>query len=614
MKKLVSSKIWIATFIILLTILGIIITITVANSNNSKSTTIQRPTSEVPDSLILNETVPSIAATPTPLIISTITHIPSSKAEAEPILSETSETKLTQSDNPEIMAEDVFNNGICAIQGDRIYFCNSYDDGKIYSMETNGSDILKLNDDCTQWFHVSGSQIYYQNITGQIYAMNIDGSDQQKLNEDNSGNINLAGDRIYYSNADDGFKLYSMNIDGSDRKKLNEEHTNYLDVVGDRIYYSGGRGAEGIYSVKLDGRGKTRLSDDKPFQIVVSDGWIYYNNQNDDYKLYVMRTDGSDRHKLIDDYAPRMNVVDDRIYYVKGDEWKTYSVKTDGSDKQLLSDDGPEWFAIWDNSLYYTITGAKIYSMNTDGSNKQTIIELDKDANNNVTYEVSIRLHESMPEYRFVATGLTSGTDMGLTGFVMGLEVYDENNVPILSEDFSETYYDILIGYPVYNEMMDTMGLHVVDVNFDGYKDVIILNNFAGAHGNTWYDCWLWDAKESSFVTSDSFAEICNPALDPVNKCIYSTGGSGADFWGGSIYRFIEGEFIVTNSLDTDWDGLVEKELLNGKMEVVREVQFNEDDQIIRNEQEYYKSDEMWQLDNPHWYWSGGHHADQWLE
>jgi hypothetical protein len=252
--------------------------------------------------------------------------------------------------------------------------------------------------------------------------------------------------------------------------------------------------------------------------------------------------------------------------------------------------------------------------MNTDGSDKQLLAELDNDANKNVTYEIGARLEKSMPEYRFVASGLANGTDMWSRGYVIGLEVYNESNAPILSEDFSENYYDTIIGYPVYNEMMDTMGLHVVDVNFDGYKDVIILNDFAGAHGNTWYNCWLWDVKTSSFVTSVSFTEICNPALDPENKCIYSAGGSGAAYWGGNIYKYIDGEFALTNVLDTYQGGLVEKKLVNGKMEIVREIQYGDDNHIIRKEQEYYKKDELWQLDNPRWYWVGGHHADQWLE
>lgn len=513
--------------------------------------------------------------------------------------------------------EYVFNNGDCALKGDRIYFCNSYDGGLLYSVKTDGIDMQKLNDVLTQWFYVTSNMIYYKDGSGRIWVMNIDGSGQKKLNDDNSENVNVVDDRIYYTNMDDYFNTYSINTDGSGRKKISDDNLLYMNVDGDRIYYSGelnDSDYNGIYCVSLDGSEKTKLSDDDSYMIFVKEGWIYYNNEDDDYKLYVMRTDGSDRHKLIDDYAPVMNVVSDRIYYKSGHDWKFYSAKTDGSEKQLLSDDNMEWFAIGDDSIYYSITGAKIYSMNLDGSNKQLLVELDNDFYKNVTYEISARLHENMPEFRFVAKGLVTKTDSIGYGYVMGLEVYDENNKIILSEDFSEKYDDIEIGYSVYNEMMDTMGLHVVDVNFDGYKDVIILNIFGGAHGNTWYDCWLWDNKTSEFVASESFSDICNPAIDHDNKCIYSAGGSGAAYWGGSIYKFINGEFVVTNDLDTDWDGLVEKKLVNGKMEIVREVRFGEDQQIIEKEIEYYNNHEMWQLSNPRWYWSGGHHADKWLE
>jgi hypothetical protein len=106
------------------------------------------------------------------------------------------------------------------------------------------------------------------------------------------------------------------------------------------------------------------------------------------------------------------------------------------------------------------------------------------------TYEIKASLHESMPEYRFVATGIVKGPENWMFGYVLGLDVYDETGKPILSADFSEVSEDgEVTGFHVFNEMMDTMGLHVTDVNFDGYKDVIILNSFAGAHANTWYNC-----------------------------------------------------------------------------------------------------------------------------
>ncbi len=257
------------------------------------------------------------------------------------------------------------------------------------------------------------------------------------------------------------------------------------------------------------------------------------------------------------------------------------------------------------------------------GENTNNSTDTEQDSSDSfyrdVTYEVRGRVHGDMPEYRLVAIGETRGTEAYDIGFVMGMKIFNEKDQLILSADFSETYGDEVYGYAVYNEMMDTMGLHLVDVNFDGYKDVIILNTFSGAHANSWYDCWLWDQEMSLFVSSKSFAEICNPSLDPENKCIYSTGGSGAAYWGGSIYQFIDDEFVMTNDLYTDWDGLKETALVNGKMTVVREVIYPQDDEEKRAEIEdaekkYYAESELWQLNYPRWYWSGGHHADKWIE
>ena len=238
------------------------------------------------------------------------------------------------------------------------------------------------------------------------------------------------------------------------------------------------------------------------------------------------------------------------------------------------------------------------------------------------TYEIRARLHKNMPEYRFAAAGITYGTEEWDMGFVLKLDVYDEKGLSLISKDFSYTQDGQIIGYPLYNNMMDTMGLHVTDVNFDGYRDVIILNCFAGAHSNTWYDCWLWDVKTSSFIYCESFSEICNPALDFQKKCIYSAGGSGAGHWGGSIYKYINGKFTVTNLISGEIDGFTETKLVNGKMEIVRQSSYDKDrdkltleklDELIRSEREYYVKSELWKLDDPRWYWHGGHHADKWL-
>ncbi len=243
------------------------------------------------------------------------------------------------------------------------------------------------------------------------------------------------------------------------------------------------------------------------------------------------------------------------------------------------------------------------------------------------TYEIRAGLHESLPEYRFVATGVAMSEVDWATAFVTGLHVYDENGLAILSEDFMDILNEVE-GYPIYYQMIDTMGLHVVDVNFDGYKDVLILNCFHGAHSNSWYDCWLWDAKTSSFIYSKSFAEICNPAIDWDKQYIYSSGGSGADNHDYSIYQYINGQFVISNNLH--WNGsnsveshgddilttagiyVKEEQLVNGNMEIVHDgfIPNKDADALLEN----YRNEEPWKLDSPRWYMIGGHHADVWLE
>ena len=175
-----------------------------------------------------------------------------------------------------------------------------------------------------------------------------------------------------------------------------------------------------------------------------------------------------------------------------------------------------------------------------------------------VSYELEINPMQKplddyiLPRYRFVATGSISydlyhnkKADLYETcGYITGLDVYDDTGVVLLTVDFTNDDAD---GIPIYLELMKTMGLHVVDVNFDGCMDVIILNSFSGANSNTWYNCWLFNPDTTSFVRSESFSDICNPSIDPEKQLIYSTGGSGANNQSWFIYRFIDGEFVPSN-------------------------------------------------------------------
>lgn len=59
-----------------------------------------------------------------------------------------------------------------------------------------------------------------------------------------------------------------------------------------------------------------------------------------------------------------------------------------------------------------------------------------------------------------------------------------------------------------------------IDVNFDNYKDILILNGFYGAQGSAAYSCWLWNEQLNSYAENDSFSDIPNVSIDPTNKMI----------------------------------------------------------------------------------------------
>jgi hypothetical protein len=228
-----------------------------------------------------------------------------------------------------------------------IYYSNGSDNEAIYSIRTDGSDRRKLNNEASYFINVVGDMIYYINDSGQIYSMRVDGSDRRLLNNEMSTNISVINDIIYYRNMSDGGRVYSMRTDGSDKKKLNDDFSRYINVVGDMIYYvnegeagttdmttsSGGF----IYRMRIDGSDRQKLNDDWVVFINIAGDIIYYVNNNAEagHSIYSIRTNGSDKRKLNDDMSLYINIAGDRIYYVSlFDGFTLFSIKPDGSDKR----------------------------------------------------------------------------------------------------------------------------------------------------------------------------------------------------------------------------------------------------------------------------------------
>ena len=61
----------------------------------------------------------------------------------------------------------------------------------------------------------------------------------------------------------------------------------------------------------------------------------------------------------------------------------------------------------------------------------------------------------------------------------------------------------------------------IIDVNFDGFNDILI---YLGSYGNqcvVYKDCFLWDVKKQKFENYGLFKDIPNPQIDEAEKYIY---------------------------------------------------------------------------------------------
>ncbi|MFE8701516.1 DUF5050 domain-containing protein [Cytobacillus sp. FJAT-54145] len=219
-----------------------------------------------------------------------------------------------------------------------VYFRSGWNNGRIFKIRTDGTELTQINDDSSTNILVRGDWVYYVNQSdgAKIYKIRVNGTERTKLNEDQSSTINLIGNYIYYQNVSNQQKPYRVNIDGTERTKLNDTGVYSMLIQGDWIYFRNPADESRIYRMKIDGSSIMRLSDVPASNLNVSNGWIYYTTVSvPGGDLYKMRLDGSEKTYLNEEFVTNIIIFEDWIYYTRTEKM-IYRIKTDGTQKQTL--------------------------------------------------------------------------------------------------------------------------------------------------------------------------------------------------------------------------------------------------------------------------------------
>ena len=82
----------------------------------------------------------------------------------------------------------------------------------------------------------------------------------------------------------------------------------------------------------------------------------------------------------------------------------------------------------------------------------------------------------------------------------------------------------------------------IIDVNFDGFKDILIYLGSYGNQGVIYKDCFIWNDKKHLFENYNPFKNIPNPQIDENEKCIYGNLRNNSSHYVYEFYSWDENE------------------------------------------------------------------------
>lgn len=226
----------------------------------------------------------------------------------------------------------------------------AYQKNRIYKMSLDGKELRVINDGNFSnegvSIYVVRDRIYYVGENYNIYSMDTEGGDRKRINDNQTGFVGITDKYILYNDYAENpkneydFVTYIMNLDGSNPRMVNGKRLYNPNIIGDTIYYVNSEN-NAIHKVNVDGSGDQKIYDSKAYNMNVQGDWIYYldykdENSDDIVCIHKVKTDGTEHQIIVEmeNYTSFINILDDWIYYTDHSDNSYYInlIKTDGSD------------------------------------------------------------------------------------------------------------------------------------------------------------------------------------------------------------------------------------------------------------------------------------------
>lgn len=274
---------------------------------------------------------------------------------------------------------NLYNEGLFCEDDGVVYFSNSYDSGALYVMNSDETEIKRLEKYATKWINAAGDYLYYYQaadgadaIAGfgghmmGIFRSKKSGGSVICLDKTPSGTVALCGNTLLYerytNSNNEGMSLHSMKIDKKDAMQVKKEIIDPSCILNGYMYYGSFDGDHTLHRYDVAAGNDVVMFEAFVYNPIVLDDadTVYYMNPDDDYCLYRASIQSGETVKITEDRVDCFNISDSQIYYQKNsqDDPALMCCNLDGSMPQEIVKGNYKDINITSRYVYYRAFGA----------------------------------------------------------------------------------------------------------------------------------------------------------------------------------------------------------------------------------------------------------------
>lgn len=251
-------------------------------------------------------------------------------------------------------AGNLNNEGMFCEYDGRVYFANASDQGCLYSMNPDESDVKLLNRMTVRNILAGGKYLFFyqtgsasESGLGQIEGIRsfcrsgLNGSNITTLTRDVVITGQLVDNYLYLLTTKSGVtSFYKLKIDKSEQVDLASYSINPACAGNSIIYYNGTQDDHYLYALNTKNNTSSELWRGNLWYPALDGGYIYFMDVSNNYRLCRYSLSLNEVQVLTNDRVDCFNVGNGYIYYQKNDSVSPQlrCMRTDGSDNYMVAE------------------------------------------------------------------------------------------------------------------------------------------------------------------------------------------------------------------------------------------------------------------------------------